>query len=380
MCVVLPLDDRAPLRRELRVVEGRCPPPRALPYSGGHDRHHPFRPLAHRPAACRQHPHRAAQLAVRAREWRAVPAADRRYRCRAQRGALRRRDPRRSRLARADARCARSGSRRGSRCTRRGSPRWSRAGRVYPAYETAQELDLKRKIQLGRGLPPIYDRAALALSDADRARAGGGGRAAALALQARSRRADRVGRSDPRAAAFRSGDDERSGDPPRRRIVALHAAVARSTMSRWASPMSCAARIMCRTPRCSCRCSRRWARRRRAFAHEALLTGSEGKLSKRLGSLGVEHFREAGIEPQAVRRAAGADRDERPGRADRRCRAADRELRLRALRPRAGAVRRGRTGGAQRADRPPADVRRGRGAACPRGWARRRGRRCGRTW
>src|SRR3546814_11534496 len=44
------------------------------------------------------------------------------------------------------------------------------SGRVYPAYETAQELDLKRKIQLGRGLPPIYDRAALGLSDADRAR------------------------------------------------------------------------------------------------------------------------------------------------------------------------------------------------------------------
>src|SRR5690606_14828725 len=37
-----------------------------------------------------------------------------------------------------------------------------------------------------------------------------------------------------------------------------------------------------------------------AFAHEALLTGSEGKLSKRLGSLGVAHFREAGLEPMAV--------------------------------------------------------------------------------
>ena len=37
-------------------------------------------------------------------------------------------------------------------------------GRVYPAYETAQELDLKRKIQLGRGKPPIYDRAALDLT------------------------------------------------------------------------------------------------------------------------------------------------------------------------------------------------------------------------
>jgi glutamyl-tRNA synthetase len=38
-----------------------------------------------------------------------------------------------------------------------------------------------------------------------------------------------------------------------------------------------------------------------AFAHEALLIGSEGKLSKRLGSLGVESFREMGIEPEAVR-------------------------------------------------------------------------------
>jgi glutamyl-tRNA synthetase len=38
-----------------------------------------------------------------------------------------------------------------------------------------------------------------------------------------------------------------------------------------------------------------------SFAHEALLTGAEGKLSKRLGSLGVDHFREEGIEPQAIR-------------------------------------------------------------------------------
>src|SRR3954463_3575499 len=43
------------------------------------------------------------------------------------------------------------------------------AGRVYPAYETAQELDLKRKVLLGRGLPPVYDRAALALRGAERA-------------------------------------------------------------------------------------------------------------------------------------------------------------------------------------------------------------------
>jgi glutamyl-tRNA synthetase len=43
------------------------------------------------------------------------------------------------------------------------------AGRIYPAYETAQELELKRKIQLGRGLPPIYDRASLDLTEDERA-------------------------------------------------------------------------------------------------------------------------------------------------------------------------------------------------------------------
>jgi glutamyl-tRNA synthetase len=37
-----------------------------------------------------------------------------------------------------------------------------------------------------------------------------------------------------------------------------------------------------------------------AFAHEALLVGSEGKLSKRLGSLGVDAMKEEGIEPMAI--------------------------------------------------------------------------------
>ncbi len=38
-------------------------------------------------------------------------------------------------------------------------------GRLYPCYETAEELDLKRKSQLSRKLPPIYDREALELSE-----------------------------------------------------------------------------------------------------------------------------------------------------------------------------------------------------------------------
>lgn len=43
-------------------------------------------------------------------------------------------------------------------------------GLLYPAYETADELDRRRKRQMARGLPPVYDRAALKLTRDDRAR------------------------------------------------------------------------------------------------------------------------------------------------------------------------------------------------------------------
>ncbi len=42
-------------------------------------------------------------------------------------------------------------------------------GRLYPAYETPGELDRKRRRQQARGMPPVYDRAALALSVAEKA-------------------------------------------------------------------------------------------------------------------------------------------------------------------------------------------------------------------
>ncbi|MFK8252009.1 glutamate--tRNA ligase [Ancylobacter terrae] len=44
------------------------------------------------------------------------------------------------------------------------------SGRLYPAFETEEELEGKRASRRRRGLPPLYDRAALALTDADRAR------------------------------------------------------------------------------------------------------------------------------------------------------------------------------------------------------------------
>jgi glutamyl-tRNA synthetase len=47
--------------------------------------------------------------------------------------------------------------------------RLTASGRLYPAYETADELDRRRKRQQALGQPPVYDRAALSLSEAERA-------------------------------------------------------------------------------------------------------------------------------------------------------------------------------------------------------------------
>jgi glutamyl-tRNA synthetase len=44
------------------------------------------------------------------------------------------------------------------------------AGRLYPCYESAAELDRKRKRAIAAHQPPVYDRAALALTAADRAK------------------------------------------------------------------------------------------------------------------------------------------------------------------------------------------------------------------
>lgn len=42
-------------------------------------------------------------------------------------------------------------------------------GRLYPAYESEEELETRRLSRRRRGLPPVYDRAALALTDTERA-------------------------------------------------------------------------------------------------------------------------------------------------------------------------------------------------------------------
>ncbi len=174
------------------------------------------------------------------------------------------------------------------------------AGRVYPAYETAQELDLKRKILLGRGLPPVYDRAALTLTDDQRA-----------ALEADGVTPHWRFRLDHDAPITwddlirgpQRFDPATMSDPVVRRadgswlymlpsaiddveMGVTHVVRGEDHVSNTALQLQMFDAMGATPP---------------AFAHEALLTGSEGKLSKRLNALGLDHFRAEGMEPQAIR-------------------------------------------------------------------------------
>ena len=174
------------------------------------------------------------------------------------------------------------------------------AGRIYPAYETSQELDLKRKIQLGRGLPPVYDRAALQLSDVDRARLEDEGVRPHWRFRLDD---DAVVEWDDLVRGHQRFDPKTMSDPVIRRadgswlymlpsviddvdLGISHVMRGEDHVANTALQIQMFAAMGSTPPR---------------FAHAALLTGSEGKLSKRLGSLGVDQLREAGIEPQAIR-------------------------------------------------------------------------------
>lgn len=173
------------------------------------------------------------------------------------------------------------------------------AGRIYRAYETAQELDLKRKVLLGRGLPPIYDRAALTLSEADHeAKAAAGEKPHWRFLLDH---AEPITWDDGIRGA-QNFDARQMSDPVIRRadgswLYMLPSAIDDIAMgvtdvlrgedhvSNTATQLQMFSALGAQPPR---------------FAHEALLTGSEGKLSKRLGALGMADFREQGIEPEAI--------------------------------------------------------------------------------
>ncbi|MBC7987162.1 MAG: glutamate--tRNA ligase, partial [Sphingomonadaceae bacterium] len=173
------------------------------------------------------------------------------------------------------------------------------AGRVYPAWETARELELKRKIALGRGLPPVYDRAALRL-----------GEAVIAAFEAEGRKPHWRFKLDHGALIKWTDlvrgpqhlDPALMSDPVVRRkdgswlymlpsviddidFFVTHVVRGEDHVTNTGLQLQMFAALGAEPP---------------AFAHEALLVGVEGKLSKRLGALGMDHFRAAGIEPIAL--------------------------------------------------------------------------------
>ena len=174
------------------------------------------------------------------------------------------------------------------------------AGQIYPAYESTQELDLKRKVQLGRGLPPVYDRAALSLTDSDRAK-----------LEAEGARPHWRFRLDHDAAIEWTDlirgpqhfDPKTMSDPVVRRADGSWLYMLPSTIDDMEMGVTHVVRGEDHVSNTALQLQMFAAMGGAApeFAHEALLTGAEGKLSKRLGSLGIDHFREIGIEPQALR-------------------------------------------------------------------------------
>jgi len=172
-------------------------------------------------------------------------------------------------------------------------------GRAYACYETPEELELKRRVALSRGLPPIYDRAALALTDAEKAK-----------LEAEGRKPHWRFRMDE-AADVEWQDGVRGpchfpaaslSDPVVRRadgswLYMLPSVVddiemgitdivrGEDHVTNSAVQLQMFAALGATPPR---------------LAHLALLTGADAALSKRIGSEGVESWREGGIEPVAV--------------------------------------------------------------------------------
>ena len=173
------------------------------------------------------------------------------------------------------------------------------AGRLYPCYEAADELDRRRKRQLARGLPPIYDRAALKLSPEEKAKLETEGRKPHWRFKLDGRMVewndlirgpqhiDTASLSDPVLVREDGSylytlpsviDDIDFG--------ITHVIRGEDHVVNTAVQIEITQALSGNVP---------------AYAHHSLLTGADGKgLSKRLGSLSIGAMREDGLEAMAV--------------------------------------------------------------------------------
>jgi glutamyl-tRNA synthetase len=181
-------------------------------------------------------------------------------------------------------------------------------GRLYACYESEDELDRKRKRQLARGLPPIYDRAALKLSAAERS-----------ALEAEGRKPHwrfRLANSEDDLAPLPtivSWNDLIRGDQTVDVGSLSDPVVIRadgSFLYTFTSVVDDAEFGVTHVIRGEDHVTNTGVqiqlfealdKEPPAFGHHSLLIGADGHaLSKRLGALSIESLREAGIEPLAL--------------------------------------------------------------------------------
>lgn len=173
------------------------------------------------------------------------------------------------------------------------------AGRLYPCYETAEDLEYMRRRLRARGLPPIYDRSALKLSDADRARLEGEGRKPHWRFKLAE---GTIAWTDMVRGECRY-EAEHLADPVLIRedgtflymlpsavddadLGITHVIRGEDHVTNTAVQIQLFEALGATPP---------------AFAHLPLLLDAEGKgLSKRLGSLSLAELRERGLEPMAV--------------------------------------------------------------------------------
>ncbi|MEG2314034.1 glutamate--tRNA ligase [Brevundimonas sp.] len=173
------------------------------------------------------------------------------------------------------------------------------SGHLYPCYETAEELDLRRKVQLSRGMPPIYDRASLNLTDEQKAAYEAEGRRPHWRFKLEGKR---VAWEDL-ARGHAEVDTASMSDPVLIREDGLFLYTLPSVVDDIDMEITHIIRGEDHVTNTGAQIEifEALGAKMPGFAHMPLLVGADGSaLSKRLGSLAIMDMRADGYEPIAI--------------------------------------------------------------------------------